>query len=191
MGTGLRVMRASSPSRCCAQFIVTHAGHEGLLRGQLANARLHVCSCVESACALDVHAWRKQQHTIAVNIETAFLIFCAIFTAACLVRAKHGRDLIIHQVIRIVGQMVGGFYAFPIMARLLPSYATASMGGPTLAADATTGQGMAWEFGSTLLLILIVYAAATQVGGRECPDSADAMCPTFCLVTQTQRGLSG
>lgn len=70
-------------------------------------------------------------------------------------------------MIRIVGQMVGGFYAFPIMAKLLPSYATASMGGPTLAAGATTGQGMAWEAGSTLALILIVYVAATQVIGRS------------------------
>lgn len=67
------------------------------------------------------------------------------------------------QVIRIVGQMVGGFYAFPIMAKLLPSYATESMGGPTLAAGASTGQGMAWEFGSTFALILVVYIAATQV----------------------------
>lgn len=67
------------------------------------------------------------------------------------------------QVVRIVGQMVGGFYAFPIMAKLLPSYATSSMGGPTLAAGASTGQGMAWEFGSTFALILIVYVAATQV----------------------------
>lgn len=73
------------------------------------------------------------------------------------------------QVIRIVGQMVGGFYAFPIMAKLLPSYATASMGGPTLAADASTGQGMAWEFGSTLALILVVYVAATQVCMTRCP----------------------
>ncbi|CAN0389475.1 unnamed protein product [Pylaiella littoralis] len=67
-------------------------------------------------------------------------------------------------MIRVVAQMVGGFYAFPIMAKLLPSYATASMGGPTLAAGASTGEGMAWEFGSTLALILIVYAAATQIG---------------------------
>lgn len=67
------------------------------------------------------------------------------------------------KMIRVVAQMVGGFYAFPIMAKLLPSYATASMGGPTLAAGASTGEGMAWEFGSTLALILIVYAAATQV----------------------------
>lgn len=59
--------------------------------------------------------------------------------------------------------MVGGFYAFPIMAKLLPSYATASMGGPTLAAGASTGEGMLWEFGSTLALILVVYVAATQV----------------------------
>lgn len=62
-----------------------------------------------------------------------------------------------------MGQMVGGFYAFPIMAKLLPSYATESMGGPTLAAGASTGQGMAWEFGSTFALILVVYIAATQV----------------------------
>lgn len=62
-----------------------------------------------------------------------------------------------------MGQMVGGFYAFPIMAKILPSYAVSSMGGPTLAADASTGQGMAWEFGSTLALILVVYIAATQV----------------------------
>lgn len=62
-----------------------------------------------------------------------------------------------------MGQMVGGFYAFPIMAKLLPSYAVSSMGGPTLAPDATTGQGMAWEFGSTFVLILVVYIAATQV----------------------------
>ncbi|CAN0078831.1 unnamed protein product, partial [Hapterophycus canaliculatus] len=67
-------------------------------------------------------------------------------------------------VIRIIGQMVGGFYAFPIMAKLLPSYAASSMGGPTLAAGASTGQGMAWEFGSTFVLILIVYIAATQIG---------------------------
>ena len=67
------------------------------------------------------------------------------------------------QVVRILGQMVGGFYAFPIMAKLLPSYAVDSMGGPTLAEGASTGQGMAWEFGSTMVLILIVYVAATQV----------------------------
>lgn len=71
--------------------------------------------------------------------------------------------MLLFQVIRVVAQMVGGFYAFPIMAKLLPSYATASMGGPTLAAGASTGEGMAWEFGSTLALILIVYVAATQV----------------------------
>ena len=77
------------------------------------------------------------------------------------------RGMLLHhimlQVVRIVGQMVGGFYAFPIMAKLLPSYAVSSMGGPTLAADASTGQGMAWEFGSTFALILVVYIAATQV----------------------------
>ncbi|CAM9865246.1 unnamed protein product [Ascophyllum nodosum] len=67
-------------------------------------------------------------------------------------------------VVRILGQMVGGFYAFPIMAKLLPSYAVDSMGGPTLAEGASTGQGMAWEFGSTMVLILIVYVAATQIG---------------------------
>lgn len=67
------------------------------------------------------------------------------------------------QVLRILGQMIGGFYAFPVMASILPSYAVASMGGPTLAKGASTGEGMAWEFASTLLLILIVYVAATQV----------------------------
>lgn len=72
------------------------------------------------------------------------------------------------QVIRIVGQMIGGFYAFPIMAKLLPSYAADSMGGPTLAEEASTGQGMAWEFGSTFTLILIVYIAATQVRVVRC-----------------------
>lgn len=62
-----------------------------------------------------------------------------------------------------MGQMTGGLYAFPLMSRILPSYAVDSMGGPTLAPDASVGLGMAWEFGSTLVLMLIVYVAATQV----------------------------
>lgn len=69
------------------------------------------------------------------------------------------------QVVRILGQMVGGFYTFPLMAKILPSYAVATMEGPTLAAGASTGECMAWEFGSTLVLMLVVYIAATQVGG--------------------------
>ncbi|CAM9341320.1 unnamed protein product [Choristocarpus tenellus] len=67
-------------------------------------------------------------------------------------------------IVRVVAQMAGGIYAFPIMTNLMPGYVLDKMGGPVLGEGVTVAEGCMYEFLMTMTLMVIIYIAATQVG---------------------------
>ncbi|CAM9406025.1 unnamed protein product [Discosporangium mesarthrocarpum] len=67
-------------------------------------------------------------------------------------------------IVRIAGQLAGGIYAFPLMKLFLPDYVLARMEGPVLGEGVTLQEGCMWEFAMTMILLIVIYVAATQIG---------------------------
>ncbi|CAM9292029.1 unnamed protein product [Chrysoparadoxa australica] len=65
-------------------------------------------------------------------------------------------------VVRVLGQLIGGTIAFPMMDKLLPAYV--QMGGPQLAEGVDVTEGMIWETCLTFCLLMWVFVCATRVG---------------------------